>query len=286
MAHTQQIDDYLQRVYKPGSSLYYSLRFAQPEAREALIVLHAWLHEVAEIFYQCQDFGVVRLKLEWWSHELQRLFDGEPRHPLAVAMAESILTKHPIAQADLQAWVDHQLQLLQTRQYPDFAALRAFCAEGYGRTSQIATQLMGYQHPQTLQYAHTLGIALQLLSLLRYLRRDVLKGRMTLADEDLQQHGLVATGLLQQTDHPNLQAVFAQQAQRIRETFAEAQRLLPAEDQQSQRAGLVRAKLGLSILNTLEKENFPVLQQHVMLTPIKKLMIAWGVVWRLRLGMV
>lgn len=74
----------------PGSSAYYSLRFENPRLRDRLALLFAWHAEVRGILTAVSDAGVARLKLDWWRDEIERTFAGQPRHPLALAMADQL----------------------------------------------------------------------------------------------------------------------------------------------------------------------------------------------------
>ena len=59
--------------------------------------------------------------------------------------------------------------------------------------------------------------------------------------------------------------------------YAQAFELLPAKDRRAQKPGLMMASIYRTLLNEIERANFPVLTQRVSLTPIRKLWLAWRV---------
>ena len=60
------------RATPPGSSAYYSVRFAPLRLRHDLAAVLAWRHEVRAILEEVSDPGVARLKLNWWIEEMER----------------------------------------------------------------------------------------------------------------------------------------------------------------------------------------------------------------------
>ena len=65
------------------------------------------------------------------------------------------------------------------------------------------------------------------------------------------------------------------QAKRALSLYDEAFALLPEEDRQSQRPGLMMASIYRELLLQIKKKDFPVLTEHVSLTKTKKLWLAW-----------
>ena len=65
------------------------------------------------------------------------------------------------------------------------------------------------------------------------------------------------------------------QAERACRCYDEAFALLPPEDRQAQRPGLMMAAIYRALLREIADDGFRVLQQRVALTPVRKLWIAW-----------
>ena len=71
----------------PGTSLYYATLYADPRARGAVIAVHALRHALIEIVETVADAEVRARKLNWWSGEILHARDGDPHHPVSVAVS-------------------------------------------------------------------------------------------------------------------------------------------------------------------------------------------------------
>src|SRR3970282_2509132 len=89
-----------------------------------------------------------------------------------------------------------QMDLTQTR-YLDFAALERYCYHVAGVVGMVAAGIFGYGDARTLDYARSLGTAFQLTNIIRDVREDARKKRISLPIADLQQFGVGAADLLQ-----------------------------------------------------------------------------------------
>lgn len=112
-----------------GSPAYYAVRFSPPELRQRYALLFAWRDQVVDIGASAHDPGVARLKLDWWRGELDALFDGRARHPLAAALARAGLGS--ASRVPMHRLLDASEQFLLRDGVADDDAFRASCrAEG------------------------------------------------------------------------------------------------------------------------------------------------------------
>ncbi len=72
-----------------GSSLYYSLLWTAPEARARFIARLELLQALNSTLDEVQEATVAETKIHWWHEELQRMIDGEARHPATKACQPS-----------------------------------------------------------------------------------------------------------------------------------------------------------------------------------------------------
>ena len=64
-----------------GSSLYYSLLWTQPTARENYLKRLNLIHALSSSLDDVQEPTVAEKKIHWWHEELERLAKSTPRHP-------------------------------------------------------------------------------------------------------------------------------------------------------------------------------------------------------------
>ena len=70
----------------PGSTAYYCRLFAPEAARPVLTALYALGREVRSIPDDVSEPGAARMKVAWWQTEIERLFAGNPGHPVTRAV--------------------------------------------------------------------------------------------------------------------------------------------------------------------------------------------------------
>lgn len=268
----------------PGSSPYYALLFAPPGRRTALTALCAWRREIGTVVPECSDAGVAAVKLNWWHEELDRLFNGQPRHPVTQALQQPVeafgLPREQFDQVLEGARMD-----LEYGSYPSFRELSVYCHNLGCATAHLFVTIAGYQDTQTPRFAHDLGMALQLGALLRNLPRDLAAGRLYIPEDELQAVGLDRAALLNDNAGPDgLTRLFDTQAERIKGFIAQARERLPAVDCGNQRPALVLLALQERLLDSMAADGYPLLQRRHHLTPLHKLWIAWRTARRARRG--
>lgn len=80
----------LQADFKEGSSLYYSLLWIDDLARERFVNRFTLIEALASTLDDVQEPQVAEKKIHWWHEELQRLHEGQARHPAAKACQEEM----------------------------------------------------------------------------------------------------------------------------------------------------------------------------------------------------
>ena len=268
-------DEYCrQKAVQSGSSFYYSFLFLQPERRRAITALYAFCREVDDAVDEPSDASAARAALDWWRGEVVRLFAGEPQHPVTRALAPWLST-YAIGQAQLAEIMNGlEMDLTQTR-YLDFAGLRLYCRRVAGVVGELSASIFGYRNARTLEYADRLGLAFQLTNIIRDVGEDARKNRVYLPVDELKEHGVTAADIIDARHSDNFVRLMGFQAERARRCYDEALALLPMEDRQAQRPGLVMAAIYRTLLDEIEDDGFRVLKQRTALTPVRKLWIAW-----------
>ncbi len=266
-----------------GSSFYYAFLFLPGPRRAAITAFYAFCREVDDVVDESSDSGVAAAKLAWWRQEVQAAFAGRPSHPVMKALMP-LAAEFQVQPQHLIAVIDGcQIDLQQTR-FLDYAALQRYCHLVAGVVGEVAANIFGRTEPATLQYAHRLGLAMQLTNIIRDVGDDARRGRIYLPMSELQHFGVTAQEILKR-DAPwgyseRFDALMRFQAERAHRLYDEAFGLLPEADRRAQKPGLMMANIYRTLLREIEADHFRVLHQRTSLTPLRKLWIAWRTHWR------
>jgi phytoene synthase len=265
-----------QKAAASGSSFYYAFLFLPKPRRAAITAFYAFCREVDDVVDEVCDPGVAQTKLAWWQAEVSRAYAGHPTHPVTQALMP-LAGDFGIEARHLLAVIEGcQMDLQQTR-YLDYPALQRYCHLVAGVVGEVAARIFGQTEEQTTRYAHTLGLAFQLTNIIRDVGEDVLRGRIYLPVNELQQFDVKAHELLKREYSQRFTALMKFQAERAHRLYDEALALLPEADRRAQKPGLMMASIYRTLLREIERDNFQVLHQRVSLTPLRKLWLAWRV---------
>ncbi len=272
-----------QRAAASGSSFYYAFLFLPPPRRAAITAFYAFCREIDDVVDEMRDAGVAATKLAWWQQEVARSFAGSPSHPVMQALTPQASTYGITADHLLAVIQGCQMDLEQTR-YLDFQGLQRYCELVAGVVGEVAARIFGHTQPETLAYAHRLGLALQLTNIIRDVGDDARMGRIYLPVTELQRFDVKAHEILQRESPWGYSERFSTlmrfQAERAHQTYDQAMRLLPDVDRLTQKPGLMMANIYRSLLREIEADGFRVLHQRTSLTPLRKLWIALLTHWR------
>jgi phytoene synthase len=259
-----------------GSSFYYAFLFLPPPRRAAITAFYAFCREVDDVVDEVTDPGVAATKLAWWQTEVAQAFAGKPQHPVMQALMPHCAAFN-IQERQLQDVIRGcQMDLEQTR-YLDFPGLARYCHLVAGVVGEVSAGIFGQTQAATTEYAHKLGLALQLTNVIRDVGEDAMRGRIYLPVNELQQFEVKAHEILNRLHTDRFVALMRFQAERAHRCYDDALALLPHADRRAQKPGLMMASIYRTLLKEIERDNFQVLHQRVSLTPLRKFWLAWKV---------
>ena len=268
-------DEYCQqRAASSGSSFYYSFLFLESPRRQAITALYAFCREVDDVVDECADTQLARGKLAWWRQEIAALYAGKPSHPVTQALSKA-LENFALPREQLLEIIDGmEMDLDQTR-YLDFPALYRYCYRVASVVGLLAAEIFGYQDPQTLKYAHDLGLAFQLTNIIRDVGEDARRGRVYLPLDELKRFEVPLTDILNAKYSENFRRLMEFQIERAEQSYSQALTQLPQCDRKAQRAGLMMAAIYRALLAEIKRDGCLVLDRRTSLTPLRKLWLAW-----------
>jgi squalene synthase HpnC len=203
--------------------------------------------------------------LDAWERELEACYAGAPRHPVFVALADTVRTFDiPI---DPFRRLLHAFRMdAEFHGFERFEDLRSYCAHSANPVGHLVLHLFGYTDAERRARADDICTALQLTNFWQDLAVDLAKGRIYLPREDLARFGYAPEELARGAVTPAFRALMAFECGRARELFV---RGLPLADM----LGRVRGREvrlfawgGLAILERLESVGYDVFRARPTLS--------------------
>ena len=240
----------------------------------AVIFLFALRRELEETAKETSDPTVGRTKLAWWQKELAALAGGTQAHPVTQALAhhlDDVEAAYPGLQALLAGF---EMDFEQAR-YLDFANLRRYMGAVGGTFATLVARVSAREPDAVAQWAAPLGNALMLAQFVPEIGNDARHGRIYIPIDELQRYNVTAADLINRRYSDEFTELMQFQTTRARESLATALDAIPAAERRGQRTLRSLAALSFALLDEVERERFQVLHQQIVLTPIRKLWIAW-----------
>ncbi len=255
-----------------GSSFYTGMRILPPAQREAMFEIYAFCRAVDDIADDPGPREPRRGQLAQWRADIEALYAGKPRAPLA-GLAEAV-RRFDLARADFIAVIDGmEMDVVADIRAPDRATLDVYCDRVACAVGRLSVRVFGMAQEAGLALADHLGRALQLTNILRDLDEDAAMGRLYLPREALRGAGIVATEPGEVLAHPRLGAACAEIVEAAKEHFAKARAIMAAAPRRVVRAPRIMGDAYALILDRLIARGFAPPRRPVRLPRAKILFI-------------
>ena len=205
----------------------YGIRLLPKPKRRAIAAIYAFAREVDDI---ADDPALTLVEKRRRLEMCRSALDQPPgRDPMLVALADA-RARYPIRGEALQALIDGGIQDTEQARYSDFDQLAGYCRRVAGAVGVACIAVYGADQPQR---AEALGIALQLINIMRDVDEDWSLGRVYIPQDELSSFGVSERDIAAGRCTPAWQALMAYQAARARSYLGEGRTLLPYLDRRS-----------------------------------------------------
>jgi phytoene synthase len=209
-----------------------AFRLLPHDRRRALCAVYAFCRAADDI----ADDGAPRdaaTLLARWREELDAVYAGRPRHPIGVALADTV-ERFAIPREHFAAVIEGVEMDLHRERYETWEGdLEAYCYRVASAVGLVCIEIFGYTDPSARQYAIELGLAFQLTNILRDVAEDARRGRIYLPRADLRRFGCREEDVLVGHCTEAFRQVMAFECARAGEHYGRARFLLAEEDRQS-----------------------------------------------------
>jgi phytoene synthase len=252
----------------------YGIMLLPKAKRRAIAAIYAFAREVDDIADDPSlEDGAKRERLEALRAGLE---SGASTSAMFVALADA-RRRFQIPGEALHDLIDGGLQDTQQVRYASFDELQGYCRRVAGAVGVACVAVYGARERQR---AETLGVALQLINIIRDVAEDWTLGRVYLPQDELARFGVSEEDIAAGRCSPEWRALMAHQAKRARAHLAEGRTLLSRLDRRSSACVAAFANLYAETLDRIEKSGFDVFGAPPQLSPLTKLRIVGAGVLR------
>ena len=184
--------------------------------------------------------------------------------PVLVALADAI-RRFGIPRAPMDALVDGVEMDLDTDRYADWPALKRYCNRVAGAVGVLSLHVFGFRDPTAVRHAEDLGVAMQVVNIMRDVQEDAGRGRIYLPADEMAAHGVTEDDILGDRMTPGMAALMQRQSARARGYFASGHMLLPLLDLRARMCVQMLAALYEDILARIGDRGFDYTQGRVSL---------------------
>jgi 15-cis-phytoene synthase len=257
----------VQRITRARAKNFaYGIMVLPRDKRRAIAAVYAFAREVDDVADGEVPAEEKRERLE----ALRAALDDPPATAIHVALKDA-RARFDIPRDALSALVDGGLQDLDKTRYATFDELRGYCEKVAGAVGVACVAVYG---SEDIERAMTLGIALQLINIMRDVDEDRRLGRVYLPQDELGRFGVTELAV-----SPEWGELMAFQAARARAHLDEGLRLLDSLDRRSALCVATFAGLYRGQLDRMEANGFDVFSADCRLSTTAKLaVVARGLV--------
>ena len=208
--------------------------------------------------------------LDQWETELVACYAGTPRHPVFVALADTV-KQFEIPQHEFADLLTAFRQDQTTTRYPTFADVIGYCKYSANPVGHLVLYLCGYRDAERQQLSDRTCTALQLANFWQDVSVDYAKGRIYLPIEDLQRFVVSEQDIAAQRNTPAFREMMKFEVERARDWFNAGLPLVGKVDKELAIDLELFTRGGQEILNAIEQQDFAVLGRRPSISKVRKL---------------
>jgi squalene synthase HpnC len=216
--------------------------------------------------------------LDQWEAELDACYAGSPRHPVFVALSDTIRK----CEIPKQTFVDLLTAFRQDQRvsrYATFDEVVGYCRYSANPVGHLVLYLCGYRDAERQALSDFTCTALQLANFWQDVSVDYANGRIYLPVEDLRRFGVGEEDIAAQRNTSAFCGMMRFEVERARDWFRRGLPLIEKVDRELAIDIELFSRGGQEILNAIEAQGYNVLGRRPAISKSRKLALVARVAW-------
>ena len=244
--------------------------FLPKRLRQHFFNVYAYCRISDDLGDETGDAGASLQLLDEWEAELNACYTASPRHPVFVALADTV-REFNIPQHEFTDLLRAFRQDQAITRYESFDDLLGYCRYSASPVGHLVLYLCGYRDAQRQQLSDFTCTALQLANFWQDVSPDYEKGRIYLPLEDLRKYGVSETDIAGRRNTPQFREMMRFEVQRAREWFDRGRPLVGQVNRELAIDLELFSRGGQEILNAIERQGYAVLGNRPSISKTRKL---------------
>jgi len=208
--------------------------------------------------------------LDQWQCELDACYDGAPRHPVFVALAETV-RQFDIPKQEFSDLLTAFRRDQTVTRFETFDDVLGYCHYSANPVGHLVLYLCGYRDEERQKLSDFTCTALQLANFWQDVTRDYEKGRIYLPLEDLRRFGVGQDDIVHHRNTEAFRAMMQFEVERARHWFRQGLPLIGKVDRELAIDLDLFSRGGLEILNSIQDQNYAVLGNRPAISKFRKI---------------
>ena len=232
-----------------------------------------WRPPAASGLESATDLRPVKLDLlDAWEEELDACYDGEPSHPVMVALQDTV-RRFDIPREPFLKLIEANRMEQRRDRYATYQELAHYCDHSANPVGRLFLYLFGYRDEERQRLSDLTCTALQLANFWQDVARDYRMGRIYIPMEDMARFGYGEGDLAQGVVSDEFRRLMAFQVDRARTLFQEGLELVDTLDGRIRLDVALFTAGGAAVLRAIEKQGYDVLTRRPSLSRTRKALL-------------
>jgi squalene synthase HpnC len=244
--------------------------FLPKHLRQDFLNVYAYCRISDDLGDEVGDPAAALALLDEWEAELDACYQGSPRHPVFVALAETVRKLHIPKHEFSDLLIAFRQDQTVTR-FGTFNDVLNYCRYSANPVGHLVLYLCGYHDPERQQLSDYTCTALQLANFWQDVSVDYAKGRIYLPLEDLRNYSVSEDDIVQKRNTSAFCEMMKFEVARAREWFDRGLPLVKKVDKALAVDLELFSRGGQEILNAIERQGYAVLGRRPAISKPRKL---------------
>ena len=210
--------------------------------------------------------------LDWWEEELDAMYGGRPRHPVFVALEQTVRQFRIPADPFRDLLIAFRSDQRVTR-YPSMEDVLHYCRYSANPVGRLVLYLCGYDDPERLALSDKTCTALQLANFWQDVRRDLDKDRIYLPLDDMARFGVTEEQLFAHRFTPGFADLLRHEIEFTRSLFEEGRQLCALVDRRVRLDIEMFNRGGMEVLRLIEQQGYDTLTRRPSVSKLRQMSI-------------